>query len=715
MKYLFRTLLFVFACYVTLHETVLAQEFTLVAPQTEAIIYIAKNEPDYLHLAVKDLVNDVKKISGRELQVVHSFSDKAKNMVVVGTENNARNKSLWVKLGFDGCHLKGKWESYCLQSIRKGENNVLMIVGSDERGTMFGLYRFIKDYLEVDPFYLWSGNEPKHRETLQWDKIEMSADEPSFRFRGWFINDEDLLTEWENGGGARNINYPFYSQVVTPNVMQRVVEALVRSGYNLIIPASFIDILNPAEARLVEEAVRRGVFVSQHHVEPVGVSAFSFFNYWKAKGEDYKFSYFSSKAQLMEVWETYIRKWASYPNVIWQIGLRGIADRPMWSADENVPQSDAERGKIISDAMAAQIQLIRKYDKRKTPLITTTLWAEGSFLNDKRFLTIPENVTVVFADNSPGWKWQADFYSTVHQSQNTYGVYYHHALWGSGPHLAQVVPPQKTFDLLQDAYKHQSNHFAIFNVSSVREFVMGIEATSQMLWDINAFSPEPFLKKWVESRFSVFQEEIIQLYNAYFASFAIHPAQKVPLFMDGQIFSKGSGMLRTIEDKIKNPGKYAEKKAAGAPPTSNDAFWLALSSMHPQSAGNMEMLQLLYPQKSGFEWTDIYAQPLMRQLPADQSQLLYDNLIYPNALMIQLCIWLENIMLADEAVNAGNKEACISRLEKALGVFPEMDALIERYCYGIWKEWYRGDKKMNIPAKTALTRQVLETAKTGWK
>ena len=65
---------------------------------------------------------------------------------------------------------------------------------------------------------------------------------------------------------------------------------------------------------------------------------------------------------MMEVWEAYIRKWAQYPNVIWQIGLRGFGDTPMWQADESIPQSDAERGKIISEALSTQMQLIRKYE-----------------------------------------------------------------------------------------------------------------------------------------------------------------------------------------------------------------------------------------------------------------------------------------------------------------------------------------------------------------
>jgi hypothetical protein len=115
--------------------------------------------------------------------------------------------------------------------------------------------------------------------------------------------------------------------------MAHIAEALVRSRCNLISPASFIDIMNPPEAALVEECARRGVFVSQHHVEPLGVSAFSYFNYWKKRGRDLKYSYFSYPAEVREVWRAYAKAWAKHPHVIWQLGLRGIADRPMWMAD----------------------------------------------------------------------------------------------------------------------------------------------------------------------------------------------------------------------------------------------------------------------------------------------------------------------------------------------------------------------------------------------
>lgn len=687
------------------------QDFTLASPEGGAPIYIAKSEPSYLQLAVKDLVSDIKKITGKELQIIHNFPPKAGNVMVIASINNAQNAGLLKQLGFDGSSLSGKWESSIVQTLRYRDANVLLVAGSDERGTMFGLYEFIEKYLDVDPMYFWAGQEPKQRSSLKWNAIDQFTDEPLFKFRGWFINDEDLLTEWENGGGKRNIDYTYYSQVVTPNVMSHVVEALVRSRFNLIIPASFIDILNPAEERLVAEAAKRGVFLSQHHIEPLGVSGYSFLNYWKAKGKDYKFSYFSHPEEMTEVWNVYAKKWSQYPNVIWQIGLRGIADRPMWHADPDVPQSDKERGKIISDAMKLQIEILKKYDKRKEMLVTTTLWAEGSSLKNAGYLEVPENITIVFSDNSPGWKWQSDFYSTAREPKNTYGIYYHHQLWGSGPHLAQAVSPRKTYELLQDAYKHQTNQYAVFNVSNVREFVLGIDATSKMLWNINSFNPDSYLKNWIKERFPNIREAAHDAYQAYYSSFALHPVQKVPMFLDGQSVSLGTNRLRTIEDKILNPQKYSNKGAKNNS-TNSDTFYASLSAMHPAGYSGLEMLQLLYPEKLGFELVNLKVTPLLNELPDDQRQLFYDNLVYPNALMMQICTWLENIYLAELAVDTSNMSACVEYLTKALDVFPEIEKLTEKYCYSKWKEWYRGETKMNLKAREQQTSKVLKLVKS---
>jgi len=62
------------------------------------------------------------------------------------------------------------------------------------------------------------------------------------------------------------------------------------------------------QAALVEACVRRGVFVSRHHVEPMGGSAFSCFNCWKTRGKDLRYSHFSHPDEVREVWRAYTRR-----------------------------------------------------------------------------------------------------------------------------------------------------------------------------------------------------------------------------------------------------------------------------------------------------------------------------------------------------------------------------------------------------------------------
>jgi len=693
--------------------------FELVGPRGIATVVAPAGEPECVRLAVADLIEDTRKITGKTLTVLPQLTEGSPTGVVVISLTQPDSAALLEKIapGF-GDVLRGKWESYRVEEV----GSRLIIAGSDERGTMFGLYAFIEEKLGVDPLYFWSSRTPQPRATLAWDNVKLSSGEPTFKFRGWFINDEDLLTEWKGSGGKRNIDYPFYSQVVPREVLRHVAEALVRSRCNLIIPASFIDILNPPEKALVDECARRGVFVSQHHIEPLGVSAFSYFNYWKARGRDLKYSYFGHPDEVREVWRAYAAEWAKYPNVVWQIGLRGIADRPMWMADPNTPQSDADRGRLISAAMADQVKILNELAPGKKHLLSTTLWAEGSVLNQQKLLTIPESTIIVFADNSPGWKWQADFYSTARHPMNRYGVYYHHALWGSGPHLAQVPSPYRTFECLQTAAAQGAGTYAISNISNIREFVLGVDATAKMTWRMDGFDPEAWLTAWVRERFSARQVEIANAYRVYFNAWQIHDAQQVPFLMDGQMASLGNASLGQIAKKIserKLGGGVAHEApvqparaplaAASTAPAGGDAFWASINDMHPK-VSRREAIQRVAMQRAGFELALLHARAALAALPENEGAFLRDNLIHQSAIMRQMCVWLEHVELAHEALDLGDLPAGTAALTVAAAAFAEIPILAETYCRGPWENWYRGTKKLNVTALLKRTRDVLAAA-----
>jgi hypothetical protein len=158
--------------------------FELVGPQRTAAVVVPPSEPECVRLAVGDLVGDARKITGKTLSVLPQLPEDGAASVLVISLNQPGSAALLEKIapGF-GDGLRGKWESYRVEEV----GSRLIIVGSDERGTMFGLYTFIEQHLGVDPLYFWASRPPAPRATLSWDSVKFSSSEPSFKFRGWFI------------------------------------------------------------------------------------------------------------------------------------------------------------------------------------------------------------------------------------------------------------------------------------------------------------------------------------------------------------------------------------------------------------------------------------------------------------------------------------------------------------------------------------------------
>jgi len=662
--------------------------FVLLSPQKQANIIVSKNEAEGVQLAVLDLVVDIQKITDKRVSVQELANDKVKHCYIQTLPDSTQKEAYHIKT----------------------QNGNLYITGTDALGTIFGIYHFAEHYLGVDPMYFWTDREPLKRTVLQWKNIDVQSSKPTFKYRGWFINDEDLLTEWYETNGKRNIDYPFYQQVLAPVIMAKVCETALRMRYNLIIPASFIDIRNPAEAALVKEASKRGLFVSMHHVEPMGVSAFTFFNYWQEKtGEKPLFSYFSNRGKVEEVWRVYAEEWAKYPKVIWQIGLRGIGDRPMWLADPNTPQTDADRGRLISEAMSFQMDLIRSVDKRPSPPVTTTLWAEGSTLNQAGHLSIPEKVIVVFADNSPGWRWQADFFQTKRLPSNDYGVYYHHQLWGSGPHLVPIVAPAKTQKVISQAVENGDTTYCIMNVSNIREFSLGIAASAQMLRDFKHFNQEKFNDQWFGNHYGQQAKATQKLYQVYFDSFVLNEQTGTPILMDGQSNSLAAGILRELKLQISNPSAYQAALQKRNQET-EESKWIksSIGDMLSGNLSNSALLAKVKQQKKSFLKADSLAQIVLPELSPKQKAFFQMDFLASLKIILGLQIWLEQALQAKIATDENRLQDSRAHLQNALAAFALINAGKRLKSQGEkWQHWYRGDKKMNLLQKEALTQEVL--------
>lgn len=657
----------------------LSAAFPLASPSGAATVLVPAAEPEFVRLAAEDLIGDVRRITGQSALLVRERAACPAPCVVIASVENSGALIEALAAGA-AAELRGKWEAH--RGLLAGDG-VLLLAGSDARGAMFAVYHFLEETLGVDPMYHWSGLTPAARARIEIASLGLRANEPTFRYRGWFLNDEDLLTEFEESGGVRTLAYPFYHRVISPAIAHRVMESAVRLRFNLIIPASFVDITNPAEAALIDEAARRGLFVSMHHVEPMGVSGFGFQNYWRLRGRNVPYSMVTHAAAFEEVWRYYASHWARYPNVIWQLGLRGIGDRPVWVADPSVPPDMASRGKLISDAMAKQWEIVKSLDKRPRPLATTTLWMEGAQLHRDGHLQFPPGVGVIFADNGVGWKWEPDFFSVERQPGRPYGVYQHHQFWSAGPHLAQGVSPALAHRQVKLAVERGSNWYIVLNVGNIREFILGIAASAEMTRDFDGFSPDEFMRRWVARRFGVAHtSNITAAYRAYFDGFIVPEDRGTPILLDGQMLSAAKRYGTRLQSRLRGATDTSIEKPetlaslAAAAEQQRDAWASALELARNES----------------------------KQLKSESANLLENNLIAQTLILRGLAGTAAGVLRAAHAVETGQPPAAhLERASQGIVEVREGQKLASR---GDWQNWYRGDRKMYLDELEAIVRDL---------
>ena len=247
---------------------------------TKTTIFIGDEEPDALKRAVEDLAMDMEKVFGVPYLVVHHLEECNANTIMVVLNSNVP----------DGMEPPKGWEKLMIKAIEKpfGEDgtidSALVLTGSDKRGAIYAVYEFSEKFLDVDPLYWWTDNEPKKKNrvevSLDYQKVH---DSPTIKYRGLFINDEDLLSGWKSG--------TWRFDGISPEAWDRIFEATLRMKGNMITPGTFIFPYEPQ----IKAAGDRGLIITQHHIEVLGLNTFR----WP---EDEPYSFSKNKEKLISAW-----------------------------------------------------------------------------------------------------------------------------------------------------------------------------------------------------------------------------------------------------------------------------------------------------------------------------------------------------------------------------------------------------------------------------
>ena len=422
-------------------------------------------------------------------------------------------------------------ESFALEI--SPEERRIEIEASDDLGAIYGIYEFSHQFLGIDPLWFWKEMEPLPLVSFSPESQRIESGLPEFRFRGLFVNDEDLLGRWRPSSGERFQDWPkresvlsqsstllkdnyearllgYYTPVVESEAMEMIFEAILRLRGNLVIPASFIDVFNGAEAAVIRAAVQRGLYVSQHHVEPLGVSHFGYETWWSRQGQNPQFSYLSDPDSMRAAWRAYAEEWYRLAGnqVIWQLGLRGRGDRPLWDHD---PAAAARAAELFRKAFDDQMEIIRKVDSRETPPVTVTLWFEVSRLIQDGDLRLPSNVIRVFADDDKTLEMKGDFHRTDRGGDLPFGCYVHLAVWGAGPHLVQGVSPDRIVRIANEIVGKGDTAYAIVNAANLREHVVGLGCWFEQLWRTRREAFENSLQDFVPEGAARYYREFFEV------------------------------------------------------------------------------------------------------------------------------------------------------------------------------------------------------------
>lgn len=637
------------------------------------------DECNYVKLAVYDLTKDFTRVNASNI-TPDIINHPSSSCIVIKTINKTHK-----------AEITKDFESFTIKS----ENGIIYITGNGYLGTMWGIYTFSEKYLGISPCCLFDDYKISKVESITVDNIDMEDYPKTYGFRGFFINDEDLLTDWVQSGGERNIDYPYYYNTVDTSVIDRVVETALRLKINLIIPASFLDIDNPPEKAIADCVARRGIFLSQHHIEPCGVSYFTYENYCRAHNLPEQPSFVTNRETMVKVWKYYIEKWSQYDNVVWQLGLRGKADRPVWANDSAVSDDVKKRGKLISDAIQIQYNSIMDATEGNAKYFSSTLWMEGSYLFANKTLTFPENTMILFSDIGTNQMYGTDFYDIQRIDDYGYGIYYHVQYWGYGPHLAPLTGIDKLLYNLKIAKESGDTDYCILNVSNIREFTYEIKAYSQMLWDMESFTPQKYADEYIAKYFDG-NKDIQNTIDGYYDAIAELDCKSLEHHVSNLFNYKYDIDAKGIKNFVVKDGMIASwgiKILNHIKDNTLDEITPHFKEIYIETKKSAEKLKNIIDKMKVFE-TDL-----------NENQALHYRVKWINSANIIYGLYSWYCMVYEASQSATERKEKLKQAAEHIN-----DILEYRKCaeYGDFENWYRGDTKLKTANLITLTQQLIE-------
>jgi len=446
------------------------------------------SEDDYKGVirAVNDLKSDMAMVTGKTPETIDNGIGipRRKYVVIIGTLEKNPAIDYLVKAGkIQTSDIKGKWESYSIQAVRDpwpGVKEALVIMGSDKRGTIYGIYDLC-GAIGVSPWYWWADVPAQQKKSLYVARETFTQGPPAVKYRGIFLNDEyPNLTNWitakygtvnpsENPPipqGIANYGSQFYT---------KLFELILRLKGNYLWPAMWNNAFNeddPENARLADEY---GIVIGTSHQEPMLRAQKEWDRRYKPTLGSW--NYAKHPDILLNFWRDGIRRNKNYESII-TIGLRGADDTEMAPGG---PKANIAMLEEIVDKQRKIISEEINSDITKVPQLWCLYKEVQEYYNEG--MRVPEDVTLLWAEDNWGNIRRVPSAEERHRSGGA-GIYYHFDYHG-GPRSYQWIntsPLPKIWDQMTFARQYGADRIWIVNVGHFKAYSLPMHYFLDLAW-----------------------------------------------------------------------------------------------------------------------------------------------------------------------------------------------------------------------------------------
>lgn len=483
---------------------------------SEASIIFDSADLEVVQTAVYLLQSDIEKVTSKKPALNHELNRSNPAIIIGSTNNSAIIQQLLLSKKINIKAIDKKWEAFTIQYVKNynnKNNDALVIIGSDGRGTAFGIFT-VSRQMGVSPWNWWADVPVIPNVNLYVNNTIHFTDAPKVKYRGIFINDEaPALSNWskEKFGG---FNHKFYD---------KVFELMLRLNANYIWPAMWGSAFYDDDSLNINIAKKYAIVIGTSHHEPLMRAH----DEWRRYGGR-QWNYQTNPSQLDSFWTKGMQR-ATNEKIV-TIGMRGDGDEPM---------SEGTATALLETIVEKQRSIIAQ-TTGKAASETPQIWALYKEVQDyyDKGMRVPDDVTLLICDDNWGNIRRLPK-PDEKPRKGGYGIYYHFDYVG-GPRNYKWINTNhipRIWEQMNLAWKHNVNNLWIVNVGDIKPMELPISFFLEQAWNPERFNQNnltAFVEKWsTEQLGNKHQKSIAQILNLY----TKYNARITPELLDQNTFS----------------------------------------------------------------------------------------------------------------------------------------------------------------------------------